>query len=308
MLKKKEVILVKIETTYNTDPTPATSANEVFVDSIEVSNEGLRMLERKGPKKTLGGYKPVYAGTLKAIKIALRARGSGAAGTAPEFGPLLRACGFGETLNASTSAVYAPVSSGFESVTIYRYHDGKLHKFTGCVGNVSLSQETGNFHVFTFNMVGHFVSETDVALATPSYDTTVPIPAIGGTFSIASYGAVIGTLNIDMGNTIATPPDYNQTDGYGKCQITDRKVTGSIDPEDVLVATHDFYTKFTAGTAMAMTTSAIGPAAGNKMALSLPAVVYTGVSEGDRDGVRTRLLEFEANESTGDDQITITFT
>ena len=56
-----------------------------------------------------------------------------------------------------------------------------------------------------------------------------------------------------------------------------------------------------------MTTAAIGPTAGNKMSLSVPALVYTGEADGDRDGVSTKSIEFVASESSGDDQMTITF-
>ena len=308
MLMKKQVILAKIESTYNTDPTPTVSADEIFVDSIEESNEGLKILERNGPKNTLGPLPPVYAGTLKQITLTVRARGSGAAGTAPEFGCLLRACGFLETVNASTSVVYTPRSSSFESVTIYRYYDGKLHKYTGCVGNVSMNQDTGDFHVFTFTMLGHFVSETDVALVTPTYDATTPIPAINGTFTFDSYNAVIGNLSFDMGNAVAQAVDYNSSDGYGTIQITNRAVTGSFDPEDVTVATYDFWAEFIGLTTAAMSTAAIGPAAGNYMALTFPAIKFTNVSGADRDGILTRTIEYMAAESSGNDQVTITFT
>ena len=304
---KKQVILAKIESTYNTDPTPTVSANEVFVDSFEESNEGLRILERNGPKNTLGPLAPVYAGTLKALTITVRARGSGTAGTPPEAGPLLRACGFGETIVASTSVTYAPVSSGFESVTIYRYYDGKLHKYTGCIGNMTLSQDTGDFHVLTFNLFGHFVSETDVALVTPVYDTAQPIAAINGTFTFDSYNAIINNLAFDMGNTIAEAVDYNGSDGFGTIRITDRNVTGSFDPEDVLVATYDFWTEFVGSTTAAMSTAALGTA-GNQIALSFPALKITNVSPGDRDGILTRTIEFAAVESAGDDQVSIAFT
>ncbi len=308
MLMKKQVILAKIESTYNVDPTPTVSANEIFVDSFEESNEGLRILERNGPKNTLGPLAPVYAGTLKGITLTVRARGSGAAGTAPEFGPLLRACGLGETINAGVSVVYAPVSTGFESITIYRYYDGKRHIYTGCVGNMSMSQDTGDFHVLTFNMVGHFVTETDQTLVTPTYDTSTPIPAINGTFTFDSYNAIIGNLSFDLGNAIAQAVDYNGSDGFGEIRITDRAVTGSFDPEDVLVATYDFWSELTGTTTAAMSTAAIGPAAGNLMALTFPAIKLTNVSGGDRDGILTRPLEFAAVESSGNDQVTMTFT
>lgn len=308
MLMKKQVILAKIESTYNTDPTPTVSANEIFVDSFEESNEGLKVLERNGPKNTLGPLAPVYSTTLKGITITLRLAGSGTAGTAPRYGPLIRACGCGETIVASTSVAYAPVSSGFESVTIYRYIDGKRYIYTGCVGNMTFSQDTNDFHVLTFSMIGHFVSETDQTLVTPTYADAAPIAAVNGTFTYDSYAAIINNLSFDIGNSIAQAVDYNATDGFGEIRITNRAVTGSFDPEDVTIATYDYWSTLTGSTSAAITTAALGPAAGNKIALSFPAVTLTNVTAGDRDGISVRNLEFAALELSGDDQVTMTFT
>lgn len=308
MLKKKEVILSKIESTYNTDPTPSNSTDAILCESFEWANEGLRMLDRPAPKNTIGSYAPVYGGTLKALSIVVRYRGSGAAGTANDMSPLLRACGLSETLNASTSVVYKPVSTGFESCTIYRYNDGKLQKYTGCVGNLQCDFTVGGFFLFTFNMVGHFVSETDVALVSPTYDTTVPPVVLNGAFVANSYSAIISALQFDLGNTLAMPPDFNGSDGFGIIQVTDRKVTGSFDPQDVLVATHNFMSEFTAGTSMVLGTGAVGPAAGNKIQIDMAAIKISELAPGDRDGVATLQESFAAEESSGDDEVTFTFT
>jgi hypothetical protein len=40
--------------------------------------------------------------------------GSGTAGTAPAWGPLIQACAFAEVIVASTSVTYNPVSSGLQ--------------------------------------------------------------------------------------------------------------------------------------------------------------------------------------------------
>ena len=308
MLKKKEVILAKIESTYNTDPTPSNSADAILCESFEWANEGLRMLDRPAPKNTLGSYAPVYGGTLKALTLVVRLRGSGTAGDINDLSPLLRACGLGETVNVGTSVVYAPVSGSFESCTIYRYNDGKLQKYTGCVGNIQCNFTVGGFFVFTFNMVGHFVSETDATLVSPTYDSTVPPVVLNGSFAANSYAAVIGALQFDLGNVLAMPPDFNSADSYGTVQITDRKVTGSFDPQDVLVATHDFMAEFTAGTSMVLATGAVGPAAGNKVQIDMPAIKFSDHAPGDRDGVATLQETFAAEESSGDDEVTITLT
>ena len=308
MLTKKQVALVKLESNYNTDSVPTVAANEILVESIEVSTEGLKMLDRPTPKNTLGNYAPVYAGSLRAINIVCRYRGSGAAGTAPEMGPLMQACGLGETVNAGVSVVYAPVSSGFKSVTIYRYRDGKLQKYTGCVGSLQVSQTTLDYHKFTFSMIGHFVSETDATLVTPTYDATIPAAVKGGAFTVGGYASVISKLEFDLGNVIAQEPDYSSTDGYGTLQIVDRNVTGSFDPNNVLVATKDFMTVFTAGTPQALATGTLGPAAGNKLAIAMPAITFTDHSENDADGISKLEIPFYAAESSGDDQVTFTLT
>ncbi len=55
------------------------------------------------------------------ITFKVELRGSAAAGSAPEIGDLLEACGMAETVTAGSSVVYSPVSVNDKSVTIYHY-------------------------------------------------------------------------------------------------------------------------------------------------------------------------------------------
>jgi len=307
MLTKKSVVLAKIETTYNTDPTPVAATDALKVENLSHGPANQKMVEQANVKNTLGKEKSLFGATLWQVSFDVLVKGSGAAGTAPEYAPLLRACGFGETLVASTSATYAPVSTGFESVTIYVYEDGKLYKVTGCVGNVAFAGEAGGAGKLTFTMTGHKLSREDATLASPTLDTTeAPIIKSAG-FTIDSYAAVISALNFDMGNQVITPPDINSPDGFGEIQITDRDINGTIDPEDQLIATKDFLADWEAGTEMALTTGVIGGAAGNQFQISMPAVSYRDASLGERDGLRTMELPFGAHEVSGDDGISLVF-
>ena len=90
--------------------------------------------------------------------------------------------------------------------------------------------------------------------------------------------------------------------------ITGRDGGGSLNPEHVLIATHDFVDKFRKGTAMALTTGFIGGTAGNIMQLTMPAISYREAAPGDRDGVRTLELTYGAAESSGDDDFSLIFT
>ena len=308
MLVNRELITVKIESTYGTDSTPTGSSDAVLVESLSPTFEGARMVERPSIKSAIGKTQQIYAGTLMALSFDVELKGSGAAGTAPEVGALLRACALGETISASTSVTYAPVSTGHESVTIYYYSDGMLQKMTGCRGTFSGTFETGSYGKLSFTMTGHVSAATDVTIATPTFDTTIPAPLIGGSFAAGGYAAVIASLSMDMGNEIATPPDMNAADGYSDIYITGRDVNGSYDPEQVLVATNDFIGDWKAGTSMAINTGVIGGTAGNKYAISLPYAYSRDIGIGDRDGLRAFEIGYGAAESSGDDEMSIIFT
>lgn len=308
MLNHRSVILLKLESTYNTDPTPATSANEMLVENLNWSFVNSRMNDRMPVRASKGKLKPLYGGTLVQITFDAELKGSGTAGAAPEIGAALQACGMGETVVASTSVTYKPASSSLKSCTIYLYRDGKLIKATGCVGDFSFSLQAGAYGKFSFTFTGHFVSETDVTLATPSYDSTLPPIAVNlSSFQIDSTNFALTKLDFAMGNEVATPDDLTQADGFGQVQVTGRRVTGSVDPEDKLVAAYNFVSKWTSGAAVALTTGAIG-SSGNQITISMPAVTYTGQSPGDKSGIVTRELPFQAAESSGDDEVSIAFT
>ena len=59
------------------------------------------------------------------------------AGTAPPYGDALLACGLAETIVASTSVAYNPVSAAFSSATIECFIDTIKHQMLGARGNVA---------------------------------------------------------------------------------------------------------------------------------------------------------------------------
>lgn len=308
LLTRRKLLLAKVEVTYNTDPTPSESTDAVLVENLQWSSAGLKMIERPAARPSGGALQHIYGGRLAQLTFDVEVKGSGAAGTAPEIGALLQACGLGETIVASTSVTYAPASTGRKSATLYLFEDGKRQVITGCRGNVSFSMNAGDKVTASFTMTGHVAAQTDVALPTPTFDSTTPEAYIGGSFTIDSFSASIAGLNFDLGNSVATPEDVNGSDGYGEIQITMRDVNGSINPLDELVASEDYLGNFIAGSTMALASGAIGATAGNILTITMPAVYYRDASSADRDGVAALDLPFGAAESTTDDEVSIAFT
>lgn len=313
LLTSREVWLAKIEVTYNVDPVPVASTDAILVENPAWAHESARMNERPALRPSIGKLQQVYGGTLVTLTGDVELKGAGAAYSAsvrPEIDVLFRICGLSSTVDASPgteSVTYAPASSGHESATIYYYQDGTRMIATGCRGNVSIAAEVGGLAKASFTITGHVAGPADVALPAPTYDSALPPAVKAGAFTIDGFSAVIATLNVDLGNTVAMPPDLSASDGFGEVQITSRDVNGSFDPEYPLVASEDFVGNWKSGLAMVLATGTIGGTQYNRYAVDMPALYYREVAPGDRDGIRTLDLTFGAVESTGDDEVTITF-
>lgn len=309
MLINRQVILAKIESAYDTDPSPTVAADEVEVENLAFSFEGARMHERATVKESLSSRFASFGGTLGTLSFDVYLRGSGTAGTSPDFDALLQACGMDPTNVPATSDTYAPISSAIKSCAIYWYEDGLLHKLGGCRGSFTAALEGGAPGKLSFAMTGHHTTPTDVTLVTPTYDSTVPPTVINlSSFAVDSYAANVAALAFDMGITKAMPTDITAADGYGEIEITGRKVTGSLDPLAKLIATYDWVTKWKAETSVALDTGVVGGTAGNRWQLQFPTAQYMEIGHGDRDGIITRQIAFAAHESSGDDEMSLAFT
>lgn len=308
MLTKRSVILAKIESVYGTDPTPTGANDAVLISNLSPSLAGARMNERPAMRNTLGQLKHLYGGSLLQVSFDVEIKGSGTAGTAPEIGPLLRACGLGETIVGGVSVTYAPVSTAIESITIYIYEDGLEYKMTGCRGTFTGNLEAGMAGKLSFTFTGHWSGPTDVAVPAPTYDSTVPVVTLSAGFTVDSFAGVVNALGFDIGNEVSMPPSINAADGFADIIISGRDVKGSIDPETVLIATEAFIANYKSGVVMALATGTIGATGGNIYQLTFGQISYREVALGDRDGIRTYELAFGAAESTGDDEFSLALT
>ena len=160
----QRLLLAKIESSYGSDPTPTGAANAILVRSLEITPFQSDAVERELIRGYMGNYEVLHANQRVEVTFEVEMVGSGAAGTAPAFGPVLKACGNSETVVTSTSVTYAPVSSSFDSVTLYYYTDGVRHKVTGARGSFSISAEVGAIPVISFTMIGIYNAPDDLSL------------------------------------------------------------------------------------------------------------------------------------------------
>lgn len=235
-------------------------------------------------------------------------KGSGTAGTAPEFSDALQACGFSETIVGATSVTYEPASDSVPAATVGMYMDGVCAKMWGARGNASLALNAGGFAILHFRFVGAEYSITDVAmLSGVSYQTTLPEVFLDASFSISSYAAKIAALGFDMNNELVLREDPSKASGHFSTLITNRAPILTLDPEMILVATEDFFGDLRAGTEGALSL-VLGATAGNIATITAPKVQYTNTAPASRNGLRSLGVDCQLNRDSGDDEFKIAFT
>lgn len=311
-LIRNEVLLGKIETSYGVDPTPVAATNAMLVrGAVDFGFDRLRFIQRPVVKATLGPNQGSYGGTLKALRIEVECKGSGAAGTPPEFGPLLRACGLGETIVASTSVTYAPVSTGFESVTMYLFEFGRVrHIVSGCRGGFGLRYQAGDLAVLSFELLGKPGTVTDQTQPAPTYNATVPKGVLGMDTRIGGVAALlVQNYELASGNEISVSDNVNSADGYGDVLIGDRDPTITLSKHAELIATHNPWADLEANTARAFVSGSLGATAGNIVNLNGPQMHYRNITPGEDQNVRVQNYNFGLHEAgAGDNQFSIVFT
>lgn len=312
MLTRRRVLVAKIETTEGTGETLAVADGGILVINPKVA-VGIGMSPRELVESGLSPYADLPGAQSGKISFRAELIGQGTAYSAsnvPVIGKYLRACGFSETVDATVGVekvTYKPVSSGHPSLTIGCYEDGVIKRIIGARGNVKFSGGKGQPVYADFEFSGAYDGVTDGAMLAPTFEDTLPPVLLSANFSVGAYAALINGFDIDMGNKLALRPSINTASGHYSAAITGRRPTGKIDPEMTLVATHDWYGRWKAGTLGALTIGDLGSVQYKKVKLTAPKLQYTGVADADRDGIAIADTSFLLSRNLGDDELEILF-
>jgi hypothetical protein len=307
-LTRKRLIQVKKEATYGTDSVP-TGTDALLVRNLEITPIEADVVGRDLIRPYIGNSPQLLANTRVSLTFQVELAGSGTAGTAPRFGAILQACGMSETIVATTSVTYAPVSSAFSSATIYFNNDGIRHILTGCRGTYALSAEVGQIPTLDFTMIGVYNAPTDTALPAVTYSAQAS-PLIfrqGNTsgFQFFSYAGLLQSVSFEIGNENV----YRELVGGTKeVLITNRAPSGTVMIEAVSLATKDFF-----NIAQTETTGNLtflhGTTAGNRVTFTANQCDITNPTYGDQDGVQMLSVPFVAVPTTaGNDEMALAFT
>jgi len=309
LLTRKRVILIEAESSYATDPTPG-ATDAVLVRDLTITPQSSDVVSRELIRPYLGASEQLLANTRVECTFAVELAGSGSAGTAPRYGSALKACGLSEVVVSSTRVTYAPVSTGFSSVTIHYNIDGVRHKVTGARGTVELSAEVGQIPVLNFSMQGIYNAPDDSALPSVTYgNQEEPLIFKNGntsSFQLLSFGGALQSVNFDLGNELV----YQELVGGTKqVLLVDRQATGSVTIQAPTIAQKDFFAAALVDSTLGNLQFTHGTTAGNIVQFTSSKVDIGDVNYGDIDGIASLEIPYTLVPSTsGNDEFALIYT
>lgn len=306
MLKaKRAALLVKPEVTYGTDAVPTGAANAFLARNVDINPLEQIYDKRSQVLPFLGNQGEIVGGQYVSGKFQVDLAGGGAAGTAPKYGPALKAAGLSETVSAGVSVTYAPVSSGEVSTDLYFYVDGRLHKVLGCLMGSKFVFEAGKAPYIEFNFMGLYVPPVDAAnpaLTLTGWTKPVAFNKVNTTtLTLHAYAIKASKIEIDLGNVL----DYFNRPNSEAIRWTDREMKATFTFEEELIATKDFFSLVNAETTGALSIIH-GATAGNINTLAAPTVQLTRPKMSQERGIAMQTLEGNLKPSVaGNDEFSL---
>jgi len=201
------------------------------------------------------------------------------------------------------NALYRPASSGLENLAFYEYQHAAasggnsiLKKILGAAGSMQLEITNRELAKLNFTFTG-ILPEVPSSVSHPgaaTYDDVRPEAFKNAQSLLGGEVVKFNRFTSDLGANVAQADDPAATYGYDVAGITARKITGTINPNLIDVATRDNMTDF-----LNSNTKTIvmrwGSVAGKRVSILMPTVTYTGLSGADINGFAHQEIPFQCD-------------
>jgi hypothetical protein len=203
---RSKILLAKLETTYGVDAAPTGTADAVLAKDVVLTPMEGSDVDRDFERPFLGSDQTIPTDLHAKLAFRVELAPSGTPGVAPAWGTLLRACAVAQTIVASTSVTYNPVSEGHESATVHLMIGGTRFVMVGGRGNAKLNLGASGVPHIEFEFTGLFRQPSEQSRPTPVFTSwrqgQIATLANTPTFTIASTALVLRSLMLDLGNQI----------------------------------------------------------------------------------------------------------
>ena len=306
---RKRAILVKSEETYGVNP-GFTASDALLVDNLDVSPLEMDLKEREVATGVLGNRDMVVARRTVPIKFGVELTTSGTPGVPPRWGPVMKACGFTETIVADTSVTYTLSGNPntYSSVAIESRMDGRKQRLLGVRGTVSLEMSQEEVPHLMFDLMSIYAAPVTLTTSTLNFSNQAPPLACNSDNTtdvmVHGYAACMSAFSLNLSNEMV----FRQLAGCTKQVILpNRKPAGEItivlpDIDDIdLFDLASNQTKGTIGWVHA-------DASGGIITFNAPLCAFGSPSYEDADGVEHIKLPFSPKPDEGNDEFSIILT
>ncbi len=305
---RSKIILAEIESAYGTDPSPTGSANAVLATDVQITPMEGNDVSRDLETPWLGAQATIPTELHAKLSFKVELAPSGTAGSAPAWGVLLRGCAVAETIVASTSVTYNPITDSHESLTFHLWIGSTRYVLLGARGNCMISVDAQGIPYLEFEFTGLFSQPSEQARPTP--DTSawqkplVATTANTPTFTMAGTSFVMRRARLDLGNQV----ENRFLVGSESVLITDKSESFETTVEAVALTTFNPFSLAAAQSSVAVSL-VHGTAAGAISTLSLPAAQMQRPQglENAQD-IKEWPLRLVPLPTSGNDQWTLTLT
>lgn len=249
LLNENVVTLAKSEVTYGVDITPV-GADAIKTSAVKCTPFEAAYIARNLDKPNSGADQELVTGIHAMLEFKVELVGSGTLGTAPAFGKLIKACRWGETVVAVTSVTYKPLRTAIDSLSIYFYMDGQLHKMLGARGTFTIEFDSQGIPYLAFKFWGLYVDPaTSAAPAALTGWTAFQLPAAidfanTPVPTLHGFSGVFKGFKFDAGSDVK----YFNNPGEQLVQIMRHACTGSINLQAPILSTKNYFNAVKANT------------------------------------------------------------
>jgi hypothetical protein len=308
----RRLLVAAQEATYGTFETVA-GADAMLVSNLECQPLDPGLIDRELILPFFGNRPKIAGQRVGTCSFDVELAGSGTAGTAPKWGRLLRACGFGETVVSVTSVTYAPAMTGVVGVSLDFNNDGQRHRLAGCRGNATFNLAAGEIPKISFEFFGLYVAAAAAEQLTPTFSNQA-VPVVvnsANTTGIAALGltsACMESFSLDLGNELP----FRQLAGCSASYpITNRLPSGELVIEAPVIGSgtgeKDYFAQV-----LSQATGSIGwqhgQTAGNIVTLAMGQCNIDGPTYSDSDGIQMLNIPFMAQATAANNEMSLVLT
>lgn len=202
---RSKIILLKPEASYGVDPVPA-AGNGILMTGVQFKPMEGQDVSRDLELPFRGGQELIPVGLYCVLTGRIELVPSGTRGTAPGWGPVMRALGCSETIVAATSVTYAPITDNHESAYGYFWVAGTRHKMAGVRGDAIMRFNAQGLPYLEVTLTGLYAGVAEAARVAPTLTAfkrpRVVTKANTPTFSINSVAMVMRNFALAMRNDV----------------------------------------------------------------------------------------------------------